>query len=38
MITKEAILHTPKSNYAYAYDKDTLHIRLRTKKEEIKTA
>lgn len=30
---KEAIYHRPKNNYAYAYSKDTLHIRLRTKKE-----
>lgn len=38
MITREAILHIPKSNYAYAYDKETLHIRVRTKKGEIKKA
>lgn len=35
MISREAILHIPKSNYAYAYDKDTLHLRIRTKKGEI---
>ena len=36
MITKEAILHIPKSNYSYGYDKETLHIRIRTKKSEVK--
>lgn len=35
VITKEAILHIPKSNYSYGYDKDTLHIRVRTKKGEV---
>lgn len=35
-ITREALLHIPKSNYAYGYNEDTLHIRLRTKKNEIK--
>ncbi|WP_042273672.1 glycoside hydrolase family 13 protein [[Clostridium] dakarense] len=34
-ITREAILHIPKSNYSYGYDKDTLHIRIRTKKGEV---
>lgn len=36
MITKEAILHIPKSNFSYAYDDHTLHIRIRTKKNEVK--
>ncbi|MBM7702620.1 glycoside hydrolase family 13 protein [Metabacillus iocasae] len=31
---KEAIYHRPKNNYAYAYDEKTLHIRLRTKKND----
>ena len=35
MITKEAIYHRPKGAYSYAYDKDTLHIRVRTKKHEV---
>ncbi|EIS9372957.1 alpha amylase N-terminal ig-like domain-containing protein, partial [Clostridioides difficile] len=35
-LTKEAILHIPMSNYAYGYDRETLHIRLRTKKNEAK--
>ena len=30
-----AIYHLPDSNYAYAYYKDTLHIRLQTAKDEI---
>ncbi|MEY8347554.1 alpha-glycosidase [Bacillus cereus] len=31
---KEAIYHRPKDNYAYAYNEKTLHIRLRTKKND----
>ena len=38
MITREAILHIPKSNYSYAYDSNTLHMRIRVKKGEIKKA
>lgn len=34
-ITREAIFHLPKSNYSYGYDKETLHIRIRTKKGEV---
>ncbi|MGX1194466.1 glycoside hydrolase family 13 protein [Metabacillus sp. SLBN-84] len=34
MLTKEAVYHRPKNNFAYAYDKDTLHIRLQVKKNE----
>jgi len=32
---KEGILHLAKSNYAYAYDENTLHITLRTVKNNI---
>ncbi|WP_058304411.1 alpha-glycosidase [Gorillibacterium timonense] len=32
---KEAIFHTPKSNYAYAYDNNTLHISLKSKKGDL---
>ncbi|HEX7065965.1 MAG TPA: glycoside hydrolase family 13 protein [Bacillales bacterium] len=32
---KETIYHRPQDNYAYAYDSETLHIRLRTKKYDI---
>lgn len=32
---KEAIYHRPKDNYAYAYDEETLHIQLRTKKNDV---
>lgn len=32
---KEAVYHRPKNNYAYAYDKNTLHIRIQTKKDDI---
>lgn len=38
MITREAILHIPKSNFSYAYDNQTLHMRIRTKKNEVKNA
>lgn len=32
----EALLHRAKSNMAYAYDENTIHIWLRTKKDDIK--
>lgn len=32
---KQAILHKTKSNYAYAYDAQTLHIRLRSKRDDL---
>ncbi|CAH1193573.1 Cyclomaltodextrinase [Paenibacillus plantiphilus] len=31
----EAIYHRPKHNWAYAYDRETLHLRIRTKKGDI---
>ncbi|MUT64547.1 alpha-glycosidase [Paenibacillus sp. NEAU-GSW1] len=31
----EAIYHRPKQNWAYAYDGNTLHIRIRTKKNDV---
>jgi cyclomaltodextrinase / maltogenic alpha-amylase / neopullulanase len=34
-LLKEAIYHRPKDNFAYTYDEKTLHIRLRTKKDDI---
>lgn len=34
-ICKEALLHIPNSNYAYAYDEKTLHIRFRCKRGDI---
>ncbi|MCG5105206.1 glycoside hydrolase family 13 protein [Oceanobacillus alkalisoli] len=34
---KEAIYHRPKDNFAYAYDKDTLHILLQTKKNDMES-
>ena len=34
----EAIYHRPKLNWAYAYDRDTLHIRLRTKRGDVREA
>ena len=33
----EAIHHRPKNNFAYAYDKETLHLRLQTKKDNVDT-
>ncbi len=32
---KEAIYHRPKDNFAYAYDANTLHITLQTKKNDM---
>lgn len=32
---KEAIYHRPKNNFAYAYDKETIHIRIRTKRNDV---
>ncbi|WAA08683.1 alpha-glycosidase [Fervidibacillus albus] len=34
---KEAIFHRPKNEFVYAYDEKTLHIRIRTKKDEMET-
>ncbi|WP_147804381.1 alpha-glycosidase [Alkalicoccus halolimnae] len=31
----EAVYHQPKSQYAYAYDDETLHIRVRTKRGDM---
>lgn len=31
----EAVYHRPKQNWAYAYDGQTLHIRIRTKRDDI---
>ncbi|MNM06823.1 Neopullulanase [compost metagenome] len=32
---KEAVYHRPKNNFAYAYDTKTLHLRLRSKKNDL---
>lgn len=34
---KEAIYHRPKDNYAYAYDEKTIHIRIRTKRDDVQS-
>jgi cyclomaltodextrinase / maltogenic alpha-amylase / neopullulanase len=34
---KEAIFHRPKNNFAYAYNNDSLHIMLQTKKDDVST-
>jgi cyclomaltodextrinase len=34
---KEAVYHRPKNNFAYAIDNETIHIRLRTKKDDVNT-
>jgi glycosidase len=34
-MNKEALCHIPKSNYAYAYKENELHIRLRTAKDDM---
>ncbi|WEK56286.1 MAG: glycoside hydrolase family 13 protein [Candidatus Cohnella colombiensis] len=33
---KEAIFHRPKTNWSYSYDQKTIHIRLRTKRNDVK--
>ncbi len=37
-ITKEAVLHVPKSQMSYVYDRTTLHMRVRSKKAEVEQA
>jgi cyclomaltodextrinase / maltogenic alpha-amylase / neopullulanase len=32
---KEAVFHRPKNNFVYAYNKETLHVRIQTKKDDI---
>lgn len=34
---KEAIQHRPINNFAYSYDENTLHIQLKTKKNDMKS-
>ena len=36
LMLKEAIYHRPNDNYAYPYTEDTLHLRLRTKRNDVK--
>ncbi len=31
----EAICHRPKNNWSYAYDRETVHIRIRTKRDDV---
>ena len=33
---RAALLHRPESEYAYLYEKDIMHVRLRTKKDDVK--
>lgn len=38
IMNKQALLHRPESEYAFVYDNlETLHVRLRTAKDDIKT-
>lgn len=37
MITRSSIYHRPTDEYAYPIDEHTLHIKLRTRKEEVQT-
>ncbi|QJD87828.1 glycoside hydrolase family 13 protein [Cohnella herbarum] len=32
---REAIYHRPKNNWSYAYDRETIHIRVRTKRDDV---
>lgn len=34
----EAVYHRPKQNWAYAYDPQTIHLRLRTKRADVQNA
>ncbi|OPA76063.1 alpha-glycosidase [Paenibacillus selenitireducens] len=34
----EAIYHRPKQNWAYAYDNQTIHLRIRTKRRDVERA
>jgi len=34
-MNKQAIYHRPKSNYCYAYDNDTIHLRIRAAKGDL---
>ncbi|MDF2648925.1 MAG: alpha-glycosidase [Paenibacillus sp.] len=34
-ICLEAVYHRPKLNWAYAYDLQTIHLRLRTKRNDV---
>ncbi len=36
MITRGGLFHQPKSNYSYGYDGNTLHLRFRALKGEVK--
>ncbi|WP_026477535.1 glycoside hydrolase family 13 protein [Alkaliphilus transvaalensis] len=36
-MNKHAIEHRPKSSYCYAYDEETIHIRLRAAKNDVKS-
>lgn len=38
MITRGGLFHQPKSNYSYGYDGNTLHLRFRALKGEVKKA
>jgi cyclomaltodextrinase len=35
---REAIYHRPKNNWSYAYDRETVHVRLRTKRGDVEQA
>lgn len=35
---REAIYHRPKNNWSYAYDRQTIHIRLRTQRADVQHA
>jgi len=32
---REAVYHRPKNNWSYAYDRETVHVRLRTKRNDV---
>ncbi|WP_239615125.1 alpha-glycosidase [Cohnella mopanensis] len=34
---REAVYHRPKNNWSYAYDRETIHVRIRTKRDDVDT-
>ncbi|WP_276357490.1 alpha-glycosidase [Cohnella caldifontis] len=32
---EEAVYHRPKNNWSYAYDRETVHVRIRTKRDDV---
>jgi neopullulanase len=37
VMEKAAVVHLPSSEYAYCYDRDTLHVKIKTKKNDVQS-